>query len=166
MCKAHKSDFYYGSFLSQLINNGKTPAIVESEDRRSIYSLTTDKGNYTIYSKYVSTPRGRDNSCLWNFIFTKDEVEAIKHYKDNGRKFLFALICGKKRLQESEFAVLTLDEARDCLGFNYTTDTYRLTIKYEKRRKGLGLYGTSRSDRNHDGSDNTLRISREVLLGL
>jgi len=63
-------------------------------------------------------------------------------------------------------AVLTLDEARDCLGFNYTTDTYRLTIKYEKRRKGLGLYGTSRSDRNHDGSDNTLRISREVLLGL
>lgn len=131
-----KADFYYGSMLSCLINNGLAPAIIERGDSRRRYSLVTNKGEYNIYAKYVSAPIKRQNkdTQLWQFIFSREEVEDIKNYEENenGKKLYFVLICGREKLQDSEIAILSLDEAKDCLDIDYERENYRITIKWEK----------------------------------
>lgn len=49
-----KADFYYGAFLSQLVNNWFAPAIIENSDKRRIYKLATNYGDFKVYTKYVS----------------------------------------------------------------------------------------------------------------
>lgn len=49
-----KADFYYGAFLSQLVNSGFASAIIENSDKRRIYKLATDYGDFKVYTKYLS----------------------------------------------------------------------------------------------------------------
>ncbi|ADD03134.1 conserved hypothetical protein [Thermoanaerobacter italicus Ab9] len=159
-----KADFYYGAMLSCLINNGLAPMIIEPGDSRRIYSLTTNNDDYKIYAKYVSKPlkRQKEDAKLWQFIFSRDEIEFIKDYKENEKKLYFALICGQENLQNSEIALLSLEEAKDCLDIYYERDSYRITVKREKGIHGLKVYGTGRAD-VINGKDNTIRISRDIL---
>jgi len=164
MGAVRKADFYYGSMLSCFINNGLAPAIIEPGDSRRIYKMTTDNGDYQIYAKYVSSPlrRQKKDAQLWQFIFSPDEVEYFRKYKENGTKLYFVLICGCDKLQDSEIAILSLDEVKDCLDIDYDRESYRITIKWEKGIHGLKAYGTGRAD-ILDGKDNTIRISRDML---
>lgn len=158
-----KADFYYGSLLSVLINRGMAPAIFERGDSRMIYSVTIDKGEYLIYTKYASSPAKKKNgsSKLWTFSFSADEVETIKTYQDNGKEHLFCFICGEHtKMQDSEIAVLSLEQVKDCLDVGFKRDSHRITIKCEKRAHGLKAYGTGRADLLN-GYDNTLRIPRD-----
>lgn len=163
MGAVRKADFYYGSMLSCLINNGLAPAIIEPGDSRRIYKMMTDNGDYQIYAKYVSSPlrRQKKDAQLWQFIFSPDEVEYIRSYVGNG-KLYFVLICGRDKLQDSEIAILSLDEVRDCLDVDYDRESYRITIRWEKGTHGLKAYGTGRAD-ILDGKDNTIRIPRDIL---
>ena len=52
MSKIKVSDFYYGAVLSMLFNRHISPALVESDDDRQVYDLTTNKDNYRLYIKY------------------------------------------------------------------------------------------------------------------
>ncbi len=164
MSSVCKADFYYGSLLSVLINNGIAPAIVEPGDSRRIYSITTDNGEYQIYTKYVSnsTKRRNNHARLWQFVFSNDEIEVIKNYKDNGKKFIFALICGQEKFQDSEISILSLDEMKDCLGIEYDYETYRITVKAEKGVHGLKIYGSGRADILNE-KDNTIRVPRDLI---
>lgn len=50
------ADFYYGAFLSALLNYaGKKPSLFDQSSSRRIYRLTTDNTpkDYMIYTKYV-----------------------------------------------------------------------------------------------------------------
>jgi len=165
MTKIRKADFYYGSLLSVFINNGIAPAIVEPGENRRIYSVTTDQGEYEIYTKYASMPAKRKNEHIkiWTFSFSAEEVERIKQYRDNGKKCVFAFICGAHdKMQNSEIAVLTLEQAKDCLDLDFKRDSHRITVKAIKGLQGLRVYGTGRSDQLN-GKDNTLRIRRVAL---
>lgn len=53
-----KADFYFGSLLTRLVNSGFAPAIIEEGEKRRIYSLANDFGDYTVYAKYASKPDG------------------------------------------------------------------------------------------------------------
>jgi hypothetical protein len=159
-----KADFYYGAMLSCMINNGLAPAIIEPGDSRRIYSLTTNNGDYQIYAKYVSAPlkRQKKDVQLWQFTFLPDEIKFIKDNKEANKKLYFVLICGQKTLQNSEIALLSLDEVKECLDFDYYRDSYRITVRREKGIHGLKVYGTGRAD-IRDGKDNTIRIPRDIL---
>ncbi len=159
-----KADFYFGSMLSCFINNGLAPAIIEPGESRRIYKMTTNNGDYQIYAKYVSAPirRQKLDVQLWQFIFSPDEVDFIRQFREDTTKLFFVLICGRTRLQDSEIAILSLDEVRDCLDVDYSRDSYRITIKWEKAIHGLKAYGTGRAD-ILDGRENTIRISRDML---
>lgn len=93
-----KADFYYGAMLSCHINNGLAPMIIEPGDSRRIYSLTTNNDDYKIYAKYVSKPlkRQKEDAKLWQFIFSRDEIEFIKDYKKMRKNFILPLFVGKK----------------------------------------------------------------------
>ena len=85
--------------------------IIEPGDSRRIYSLTTNNDDYKIYAKYVSEPlkRQKEDAKLWQFIFSRDEIEFFRDYKENEKKLYFALICGQENLQNSEIALLSLE---------------------------------------------------------
>lgn len=164
MGAVRKADFYYGSLLSCFVNNGLAPAIIEPGDSRRIYKIATNKGDFQIYAKYVSAPikRQRTDVQLWQFIFSPDEVEFIRKHEDTNHTLFFVLICGQERMQDSEIAILTLNETKDCLDVNYDRESYRITIKYEKGTHGLKAYGTGRADLL-EGRDNTIRVSRDFF---
>ncbi|WP_026801329.1 hypothetical protein [Pontibacillus halophilus] len=165
MTTIRKADFYYGSLLSVFINNGMAPAIVEPGENRRIYSVTTDNGEYEIYTKYVSSPGSRKNNHTktWTFSFSTEEMERIKQYQDNGKKYTFAFVCGQhNKMQDSEIAILTLEQAKDCLDIGFQRESHRITVKAVKGKNGLRVYGTGRADKL-EGKDNTLRIKRVTL---
>lgn len=165
MTKIRKADFYYGSLLSFFINNGIAPAIVEPGESRRIYSVTTDQEEYEIYTKYASMPGKRKNEHIkiWTYSFSGEELERVKQCQKNGDKYLFAFICGAHdKMQNSEIAVLTLEQAKDCLGLDFKRESYRITVKAVKGGQGLRVYGTGRTDQLN-GKDNTLRIKRGAL---
>lgn len=165
MSNIRKSDFYYGSLLSVFINNGIAPAIIEAGDERRIYSVTTDRGEYEIYTKYVSKPAEGKNKHKrrWAFSFSQDELQAIEQYQNNGKNYVFALICGvHEEMQNSEIAVLSLEEVKDCLGLGFKRPSYCITVKTVKNQKGLRVYGTGQSDQLH-GRDNPLHVKRGTL---
>lgn len=99
---------------------------------------------------------------LWQFTFLPDEVKFIREYKEVNKKLYFALICGQEMLQDSEIALLSLDEVKECLDVDYDRDSYRITVKREKGIHGLKVYGTGRAD-ILDEKDNTIRIPRGIL---
>ncbi|WP_340673624.1 hypothetical protein [Brevibacillus agri] len=159
-----KADFYYGSLLSCFVNRGLAPAIIEPGESRRIYKLATNDGDFRIYAKYVSAslPRQKNDVRLWQFIFSPEEVEYIREYKEIKTTLYFALICGQERMQDSEIAILSLDQVKDCLDVHYGRESYRITIKREKGTHGLKVWGTGRADLL-DGKDNTIRIPRDLF---
>lgn len=139
-----KSDMFYGAMLSALGKKDLNPVILEPGDNRRIYLLTTDNGDHEIYAKYAFNKKD-GGSLLWNFSFTKEELEIIKNYKDNGKKFYFALICCRKNLK-GDVAFLSLPQVKECLNINYYSPNYRIAIKYKKGKRGLMAHGTGKAD--------------------
>lgn len=159
-----KTDFYYGAFLSFLFNefdDSTNFVIVEPMQSRDIYSIETNYGKHKVYIKYVTSPTENKNkkTTLWNFTFSNLEIELIR--KNNITHL--ALICAREGLNNCEIAILTYDQAIDCLDIDYLRNNYRISIKYQKDIEGLKAYGTGRSDIK-DGKDNTLRITRDIHL--
>lgn len=150
--------------LSCLINSGLTPAIIEPGDKRRIYNLGTDNGDYKIYAKYASSPtrRKKKEGQLWQFSFSTEEIQFIRNYDGNGKRLYFVLICGRDKLQNSEIAILSLEEVKDCLDVDFDRESYRIVIKLEKGTHGLKAYGTGRAD-ILNGRDNTIRLRRDIL---
>ena len=157
-----KADFYYGSMLSGLVNNGIAPAIIEPGDSRRIYELTTNKGDFLIYAKYVSAPmpRQRTDAQLWQFSFTSDEIRFIREHSEDRHKLYFAFICGQRNFQDSEIAFLSLDEVKKCLDVDHERPNYRVSIKTVRGSRYLRAYGTGLAD-ILNGQDNTIRIQRD-----
>jgi len=163
--KLSKADFYYGALLSNLINSGFLPAIFERGENRRIYTFSNDSGDYMIFAKYVSEPskRQKKNVQVWQFNFSQEEIEKIRSYENIKHQHYFALICGKEELKDSEIALLSLTDIKECLDIEYYRPSYRVTIKFEKGRHGLGAYGTGRVDKTENGQDNTIRLPRDII---
>ncbi len=161
-----KADFYYGAFLSVLINNGINPAIVELGDKRNIYELTTDNGAYKVYTKYVVNSKPKDK--LWNVIITEKESDEISRFMDINDNVLFVVICAHKQLinNNTEIAILKTDELKACIDLDCNINkNFRLSIRKKKHSPYLSVYGTHRADKV-DGRDNAIKISRQRILEL
>ena len=155
-----KSDFYYGAFLSVLINNGINPAIVELGDKRNIYDISTDRGDYRTYTKYVVNSKPKDK--LWNVIITKSEANEMN------KLLLFVIICAHKQVKtnNTEIAVLYPKELKECIDLDCGINkNLRLSIRKVKHSPNLYIYGTHRADKVA-GRDNTIKIPRKSILEL
>ena len=71
----------------------------------------------------------------------------------------------EKKLNETEIVILSLDEAKSCLGFEFDIGVHRITVKYEKGTHGLRVYGTGRADILNE-VDNTINVSRDIISDL
>lgn len=167
----NKEDFYYGAFLSVLLSHGVKPVLFDKTDTNRIYKFLTDKGDYQIYMKYRgnATSKKTNKTDLWQFVFSKDEVERIRKLIRSDEKVYFGFICGRKELKNSEIAILDKKELENSLGLNIGMDSksysYRISIKYIKNGHGLRAYGTGRADKK-EGEDNAFIIERDRISSL
>ena len=91
MSKIKVADFYYGAVLSMLFNRHVNPALVESDDNRQIYDLTTNNGSCRLYIKYradrIKTKTEDYNS--WQFGFSQSEIDELKNYMNSNINFVY-----------------------------------------------------------------------------
>lgn len=165
MCKLNVSDFYFGAFLSALLNASRSrPVLFDETGSRRIYRLETDNaGESYVYAKFV-TQKNADGKkrWRWTFNFSDAEVLRIQELYRPSNNVKLALICAKDGFAGSELAVVDYREAMDCLGVDKGVKNYRITIKTMDNQHGLRMYGSGRSDKIN-GKDNTLVVTRTAL---
>lgn len=167
MCKLKAEDFYYGAFLSALLNNspdGK-PCLFDDpgSDSRRIYRLETNQNGETFfYCKYRTSPNKSNDGLLWTFNFSDREVGTLQEFHKQNERLRIVLICVVDGLTESEIAIVDYDQAIDCLGIERGVKNYSISIKYLKNKHGLRMYGSGRSDKV-DRKDNTLVVPRDRI---
>lgn len=135
--KFRVADFYYGAVLSLLFNNGIDPALVESNSSRQIYDFTTDNIDFRLFIKYRAKGRlgkGGDYRS-WQFKFSEEDLAEIFKYLDEGYNLSLALVCGEKRLSESEYAVLNSEEIKQC----FENEKTSITISRAKGEKAFRI---------------------------
>lgn len=168
MCKLNVGDFYYGSFLSALLNApGGKPSIFEESNSRRIYRFETEKnGECFFFAKYVHERKNKnDKYSHWIFNFTNGEVAKLQELYMQKNNVKIVLICVKDGLGDSELAVVNYEDAIECLGINCGVKNYRINIKALDKKRGLRMYGSGHSD-IVNGMDNTLRVSRQLIKDL
>ncbi|WP_010631102.1 hypothetical protein [Sporolactobacillus vineae] len=113
MTKLKVADFYYGSVLSMLFNQGiMNPALIEGNDDRQVYDFTVNSGNeYRLFLKYRADCQNikRLNYNSWAFNISGDYQE-LKDYIDEGKNVVLALICSSGDLSNSELALLNKEQ--------------------------------------------------------
>ena len=141
MSKIKVADFYYGAVLSMLFNRHVNPALVESDDNRQIYDLTTNNGSCRLYIKYradrIRTKTEDYNS--WQFGFSQSEIDELKNYMNSNINLSMALVCGVEGLSESEIAVLDKKEIDELLKLDKTSIT--ISRKKNERAYRISLGG-------------------------
>ena len=137
MSKIKVADFYYGAVLSMLFNRHVNPALVESDDNRQIYDLTTNNGSCRLYIKYradrIRTKTEDYNS--WQFGFSQSEIDELKNYMNSNINLSMALVCGVEGLSESEIAVLDKKEIDELLKL----DKKSITISRKKNERAYRI---------------------------
>lgn len=160
-------DFYYGAFLSALLNYaGKKPSLFDETDSRRIYCLSTQQSgkDYYIYTKYATCRQSKQGKTLnWIFPFSRNEVMKLQELQTKTQNVYVALICVTNDLKDSELALLKYNEAMDCLGDGKNSETYRINVLAVENKRGLRVYGTGRKRKLDNGKDNQLTVPRDVL---
>lgn len=157
----NKSDFYYGAFLTKVLDQGKKPALVSRGGGRCIYKVTTDKKEYTVYIKYATNRRKTHKR--WTYYYTENNIEEIRKYIENDQEIIFAYICSYTDLNDSEIAISTLRELEACIDFEYDEDeTNRVIIHKKRYSPSLRMYGSKRPEMK-DGLDNTIELDRNRI---
>ena len=117
MSKIKVVDFYYGAALSVLFNNSVRrifAALIESDDKRQLYSLTTDNNECRLFIKYrsvkIETKKEEYNS--WQFTLTERDKNEIQANIDEGYNLVLALVCGVAGLFDSELAFLDKEQVK------------------------------------------------------
>ena len=168
MYKLKVADFYYGAFLSALLNTpGGRPSLFDDTDSRRIYCLETNNNEECyFFAKYV-TDRKNQNEAFhhWIFNFTDAEIQKLQELYQHKGNVKVVLICAKEGLADSELAIVSYEDAMDCLGVEAGVKAYRINIKAFRNKHGLRMYGSGRSDQLN-GRDNTLKVSRKELAAL
>lgn len=168
MCKLKVADFYYGAFLSALLNTpGGRPSLFDDTGSRRIYRLET-KNNEECYFlvKYVTDLKNKNDTFNhWVFIFNPVEIKRLQELHREKGDVKLVLICVKEGFADSELAIISYEDAMDCLGIDAGVKSYRINIKSYSKKHGLRMYGSGRSDKLN-GKDNTLKVTRQELATL
>lgn len=151
MSRINKMDYYFGAFIYYLISNKVEPTLFDTVDKSKVINFTQKDTDYNAYLKYVGTCNkskvaGKEHST-WVVNFTSAENTYIRtKFKQDNRKNIVVLVCAKPNLQETCIAILSLDEALECLGDDNQNDQRRINVKYKKGSRHLECYGTAIPD--------------------
>jgi len=148
MSRINKIDYFCGAFLSYLISNNVEPTLFDAVDKSKVINFTQKNMDYNVYLKYVSTCKeskvaGKEQT-KWDVNFSMAENTYIRtKFKQDKRENIVVLVCTKPNLQDTCIAVLSLDEALECLGDDNINERRRISVKYKKGAWYLECYGTA-----------------------
>lgn len=137
MAKIKVSDFYYGAVLSMLFNNHINPVLVEGDEGRQVYDLTTDNGDFRLFIKYRADKQNikTEDYNSWAFVLSENDKNEILDYINSGYTLLIILICGMEGLAESEIAILNKDEVKELMELQKTS----ITISRRKNERAFRI---------------------------
>ena len=97
-----------------MFNKGIEPALVEGNNDRQIYDFTIDDGEFRLFIKYRADGHlGKDgNYRSWYFTFSQEDINEIKTFLRDNYNLLVALVCGAKKLNESELVIINSRELK------------------------------------------------------
>jgi len=140
MSKITIADFYYGAALSALFNDSTkkiSAALIESDDNRQLYHLTTDSNECRLFIKYrsarIETKTEDYNSWLFNL--TERDKNEINSIINEGYNLVLALVCGVAGLSESELALLDKEQIKKIIDFGKDS----ITISRKKHEKAYRI---------------------------
>ena len=154
MAKLKESDFYYGAVLSSLLNNHICPALIEGGNDRQVYDFTTDHKDFRLFLKYRSKPIHTMDPDYnsWQFVFSPSDVFEIKEYSRLNKELSIGLVCGKDKLNESQYAVLHKEEILQL----FDNKKYSITVSIRKGERAFRIsVGGSR--------ENALQVKANIL---
>jgi len=107
---------YYGAVLSNLFSHNVVPALIENEDKRRVYSFTTDNAEFTLFVKYTSKAVSNQTNGYrsWKFALS-DDYQRLSECLSNNNNVLLALVCATEELKGSELALLDSSELRQLI---------------------------------------------------
>lgn len=136
MSRLKVADFYYGAVLSILFNNGLKPALIEGNNDRQVYDLTTNKGECRLFIKYRACKQDTKKSDYYSWVFNiSAEGEELQEYMENEYNLVLALVCGSENLTESEIALLDKEQITEILNHKKTS----ITISRKKGEKAFRI---------------------------
>jgi len=144
-----KADFYYGAFLSLLINRDLNPVLIDNDRdlKRRRYSVITNIDSFEFYCKYSTSPS--INKTRWDFPFSPNETDVLIDLVTNGVDLTFAFICYDKNEKAQELAIVSLNEFLQCVELNtYKDSTPRFSLVTRKHSPYIFIYGNKLSDNN------------------
>ena len=152
MSKIKVADFYYGAALSMLFNNSTskiTAGLIESDDNRQLYNLTTDKNESRLFIKYRSAKINTktEDYSSWLFGLTDKDKNEIKALIAEGHNLVMALVCGVAGFTDSELALIDKVQVEELIDLQKDS----ITIS---RRKGEHAYRISIGG----GRENALQV--------
>lgn len=144
MAKIKVADFYYGAALSVLFNNSNkkiSAALIESDDKRQLYCLTTDSNECHLFIKYrsdkIDTKTEDYNS--WLFSLTDRDKKEIRNIMDKGYNLVLALVCGVSGLSDSELAMLDKEQVKQLMAMG--KDSITISRKKHERAYRISIGG-------------------------
>jgi len=125
MAKLRAADFYYGAVLSNLVNKGICPMLVLDGIDRQVYKCTTHDDHFLLFLKYRSAPNNTKSVGYqsWHFVLSPNDTTELREYITQDTKLSVGLICGGKKLSDSEYAILHKNEITTILGLGKGTIT-------------------------------------------
>ena len=156
-----KSDFYYGAFLSALLNNGKAkPSLFDDTKNKSrrIYKFATEQSDkdHIVFTKYVEGKNYKKHT-RWTFSFTEDEITQLKNLNEQYGNVKVALICTNKDLKDCEIVVVTFEQAMKCMGAYIGVKSSYISVICKKGLHGLCVCGSGVAE------DDAYIIARDAI---
>ena len=154
MKKINKIDFYCGAFLSFLVSNGVEPTLFEVGDKSRILEFLLKQTKYKAFLKYSAKKRSAVKQgktvYRWDIGFSQKECEMLEQFDDPNRNVVIVCVCTDPDMKETDFAVLSYEDARKCMGLgeDRTNEQRRISVQYVKGSSKLRCYGTGLSSDN------------------
>ncbi len=158
-----KTDYYYGVFLSLIINQGLNAEYLESGVTGNVYSIANVEKDKVknILVKYKISPSSYKD--YWNIYFTPNDLSILRRYSQEGEECLVCLVLTDKysNIENTEILILKLEELRECIDFE-VEDMRRLSIQNVYDSDDLSIYGSIRES-SILGADNKMKINRNRI---
>lgn len=134
------TDFYYGAALSVLFNNSVrkiSAALIESDDTRQLYCLTTDNNECRLFIKYrtMRNETKTEDYNSWVFNLTERDKNEIQSLIEEGHNLVLALVCGVAGFSDSELALLDKEQIKRIIDLGKGS----ITISRKKRERACRI---------------------------
>ena len=113
----------------------------------------TNIGDFNVFIKYSTTPqdgwdrkkRTKIKRKYWNISFSPEEYSYLcNSFEKLNKNNLVAIVCANQKITDTRIAILTLDQAKECLS-KHTGGIRRITVSRTGNEHNFDCFGVGSS---------------------